>query len=113
MNIIIRLLLNAAAMLLVAYLVPGFAVDGFYAALIAALILGIVNAILKPILVILTLPINIMTLGLFTLVINAGLLWFVSTIVKGFTIENFWPAAVVGSLALWVISWFTNAITKK
>jgi len=95
MNLIIRLLLNAAALLLVAYLVPGFSVDGFYAALIVAIILGIVNAIIKPILVLLTLPITILTLGLFTLVINALLIWFVSTIVKGFYVESF-GAALIG-----------------
>lgn len=112
MNILIRLLLNAAALLLVAYLVPGFHVDGFYAALIAALILGVVNAVIKPILVLLTLPVSILTLGLFTFVINAALIWFVSTIVKGFEVESF-TAALIGGLALWVISWFTNAVTKR
>lgn len=114
MNILIRLLLNAAALLVVAYLLPGFEVEAFWpAAIVAALILGVANAILKPILVILTLPINILTLGLFTFIINAGLLWLVQVIVSGFIIDKFWPTAVIGALILWVISWFTNAITKK
>ncbi|MBU0597754.1 phage holin family protein [Patescibacteria group bacterium] len=114
MHLIIRLLLNAAALLVVAYLLNGFEVESFWpAAVIAALILGIANAILKPILVILTLPINILTLGLFTFIINAGLLWLVATVVSGFAIDKFWPTAVIGALILWVISWFTNAITKK
>lgn len=114
MNILIRLLLNAAALLVVAYLLPGFEVEVFWpAAIVAALILGVANAILKPILVILTLPINILTLGLFTFIINAGLLWLVQVIVSGFNIDKFWPTAVIGALILWIISWFTNAITKK
>lgn len=114
MNIIIRLLLNAAALLAVAYLLNGFEVANFWpAAIVAALILGIANAILKPILVILTLPINILTLGLFTFIINAGLLWLVAYLVSGFNIDQFWPTAVIGALILWVFSWFTNAVTKK
>jgi len=112
MNIIIRLLLNAAALLLVAYLVPGFEVSGFYAALISAVILGLFNAIVKPILVLLTLPINILTLGLFTLVINAVLIWFVASFIEGFSVDGF-VTALIGGVILWVISWFTNAITKK
>ncbi len=114
MYILLRLLLNAGALLVVAYLLSGFEVDSFWpAAIVAALILGIANAILKPILVVLTLPINILTLGLFTFIINAGLLWLVASVVSGFTIDAFWPTAVVGALILWVISWVTNAITKK
>jgi len=114
MQFLFRLILNAAALLVVAYLLNGFAVESFWpAAVVAALVLGIANAILKPILVILTLPINILTLGLFTLIINAGLLWLVAELVTGFTIDAFWPTAVVGAVILWVISWFTNGITKK
>jgi len=112
MHLLLRWLLNAVALLLVAYLVPGFHVSTFYTALIVALVLGILNAVIKPIIVILTLPINILTLGLFTLVINAVLIWFVSTIVKGFTVDSFWTA-LVGGVVLWVMSWVTNALTKK
>lgn len=112
MHLLLRWLLNAVALLLVAYLVPGFHVSTFYTALIVALVLGILNAVIKPIIVILTLPINILTLGLFTLVINAVLIWFVSTIVKGFTVDSF-LAALVGGVILWVMSWITNALTKK
>ncbi len=112
MFILLRWLLNAAALMAVAYLVPGFHVNSFYTALIVALILGIVNAIIKPVIVILTLPINILTLGLFTFVINAGLILLVSTVVKGFTVDNF-VAALIGGVIMWVFSWFTNAITKK
>jgi putative membrane protein len=112
MNLIIRLLLNAAALLLVAYLVPGFEVEGFWAAVIAAIILGLANAILKPILVVLTLPITILTLGLFTLVINGLLIWLVASFLEGFAVTGFVPA-LIGGVILWVISWFTNAATRK
>lgn len=112
MHLIIRLLLNAAALLVVAYLIPGFSVDGFWYALIAAVVLGLVNAIIKPILVVLTLPITILTLGLFTLVINALLIWGVASLLEGFAVDGF-MSALYGGLILWVISWFTNAITKK
>ncbi len=112
MNLLLRWLLNAIALLLVAYLVPGFGVSSLYTALVVALVLGIVNAIIKPVLILVTLPINILTLGLFTLVINAVLIWFVSTLIKGFTISSF-TAALIGGAILWVISWLTNSITKR
>ena len=96
-SFIIRLVLNAMALLAIAYFVPGFKVTGFYSALMVALILGLINAVIKPVLVILTLPITLVTLGLFVFVINIFLLWFVSTIVKGFTIETL-TAAVIGWL---------------
>lgn len=112
MNLIIRLILNAAALLVVAYVVPGFEVDSFWYALIASVVLGLVNAVIKPILILFTLPITILTLGLFTFIINAVLIWVVASFVPGFAVDGF-VAALLGGLALWVISWFTNAITKK
>ncbi|USN54058.1 MAG: phage holin family protein [Candidatus Nomurabacteria bacterium] len=112
MHIIFRWILNALALLLVAYLLPGFAVDSFYAALITALILGILNAVIRPLLIILTLPVTILTLGLFTFVINALLIWFVASFVQGFQVDGFGPAFLAG-LLLWIISWFTNGLTKK
>lgn len=112
MQLLLRWILNAAALLLVAYLVPGVHVAGFYAALIAALVLGIVNALIRPLLILLTLPITILTLGLFTLVINAFLLWFVSTVVKGFAIDGFVPA-LLGALVLWAMSVITNSLLQN
>ncbi len=112
MNLLVRWFLNALALILVAYLVPGITVSSFYAALMAALVLGIVNALIRPVLIILTLPVTIMTLGLFALVINAFLFLFVSTIVKGFTVEGFGPA-FIGALILWAISWITNGLTRR
>ncbi len=108
---LLRWFLNAALVMLVAYLVPGITVATFWAALLVALALGVLNAIIRPILVILTLPITLITLGLFTLVINAVLFWFVSTVVKGFTVESF-GAAFLGAFILWVFSFFTNTVLK-
>lgn len=112
MHLLIRWLINAVAILIMAYYLPGIAVSGFYAALLAALVLGIINALIRPLLIILTLPINILTLGLFTLVINALLFWFTSTIVKGFEVAGFWPA-FWGALIMWLVSWLTNWVFKK
>ena len=105
--IILRWLLNTVTLLFVAQLVPGFVVETFWSALIAALVLGLVNAVIRPFLLILTLPINFLTLGLFTFVINALMLLLVSHIVKGFTITNF-AAALVGGIVLWLVSLLTN-----
>jgi len=112
MYLLLRLIINAAALLLVAYLVPGFEVGGIYAALIVAVILGILNAIIRPLLIVLTLPINIITLGLFTFIINALILWFVSTFVKGFDITGFIPA-LAGTLILWFVSLLTSWLIKQ
>lgn len=111
MNILIKILATAATLLLVAYLVPGFAVASFYTALIVAVVLGLVNLIIKPIVVILTLPINILTLGLFTFVINALLLWFVASFIDGFSIDGFIPA-FLGALIISIVSWLVGRFSK-
>ncbi len=107
MYLLARWIVMALAVMAAAYLVPGIVVSGFYAALLAALLLGIANAVIRPILLILTLPLNIITLGLFTFVLNGFLFWLVSTIIKGFEVHGFW-AAVIGSLVVTVISWLAN-----
>ncbi|OGD95284.1 hypothetical protein A3F02_01375 [Candidatus Curtissbacteria bacterium RIFCSPHIGHO2_12_FULL_38_9b] len=94
---------SAITIFIVATYVPGFEVDSFLTALIVALVLGIVNAFIKPIITILTLPITILTLGLFAFVINALLIWGISAIVAGFTITGFVPA-LIGAIALWLIN---------
>ena len=94
---------SAITIFIVATYVPGFEVDSFLTALIVALVLGIVNAFIKPIITILTLPITILTLGLFAFVINALLIWGISSIVAGFTITGFVPA-LIGAIALWLIN---------
>lgn len=98
-----RWAVNAAALLLVAYLYPGVTVESFFAALIAALVLGLVNAVIRPILIILTLPATLLTLGLFIFVINALLFWFVAEIVQGFRVTGF-GAALLGSILYSVIT---------
>ena len=112
MYLLLRWLINALAILAIAYFVPGVAVSGIYTALIVALVLGIVNALLRPILILLTLPVNILTLGLFTLIINAFLFWFASAIVKGFSVADF-KAAFLGALIMWLVSWITNWLFKS
>ena len=102
-----RLIITAFALVLVAEFIPGITVDSAFTALIAALILGIVNAIIRPILVILTFPITILTLGLFIFVINALLFWFVASFIDGFTVTGFFPA-LVGSVIVSLLSTFVN-----
>ncbi len=92
MLILLHWLIYAVAILLAAYLLPGVSLAGFGTALIVALVLGLVNAVLKPLLILLTLPITILTLGLFTLVINTLMIMLTSSLVKGFDVRNFWWA---------------------
>ncbi len=112
MKLILRWLINAATIMLLAYYLPGISVTGWYAALIAALVLGLVNAIIRPIFVLLTLPVTILTLGLFLLVINALMFQFVGTVVKGFAVADF-KAAFLGALIISVVGWLTSALFKN
>jgi putative membrane protein len=97
MKIFIRWLLLAAALLLVAQIYPGVAVSSFGAAMIAALVLGLLNTLLRPILVLLTLPVTVLTLGLFLFVINALMFYFAASLLQGFHVAGF-GAALIGSL---------------
>ena len=103
MRLIIRILVSALALLLAAYVIPGIAVSSLYVAVIAAVILGLLNLIARPILVILTLPITIVTLGLFIFVINALLFWFAASFIEGFSVNGFLPA-LIGSIFVSVVS---------
>jgi len=112
-SLFIRLLINAIVLLLIARYMPSFAIDNFGSAVFFALILGVVNAIIGPVVKILTLPISILTLGLFTLVINAVLFWLASFFVfGGVRIESF-AAAFWGSLVFSIISWIVSLMVKK
>lgn len=104
-------ILNAIAVILVTYIVPGITVNTFWSALIVALVLGLLNTIVRPVLLLLTLPVNILTLGLFTFVINGLILYFVSSIVKGFEVDGLWTA-IIGSIVLSLIQWAISALTK-
>ena len=103
MHFIIRLIVSAFALLLVAHLVPGITITGLYPALIAAFFLGLLNAVVRPILIILTLPITILTLGIFIFIINAMLFLFVSSFVAGFYVAGIWPA-LIGSVCVSIVS---------
>jgi len=109
MIIIIKLLINALAIYITAQLIPYIQLSGLKAALIVALVLGLINAVIRPILLFLTLPINVVTLGLFTFVINAALVILASKIVDGFSVPNFWTAlafsvilSIVSSILTWI-----------
>jgi len=109
LGFLIRLLIGALGLWLASELVPGIAVHGAWTLLGAALLLGIVNAVVRPLLVILTLPITVLTLGLFLLVINAATLGLVAWMLDNFTIAGFWPAllgAIVVSVTGWLASYF-------
>jgi putative membrane protein len=107
-GLLIRWLVNAAALWLIAYMIEGIEVSGPLAAIVAAAVLGIINAILRPIFILLTLPINILTLGLFTFILNGFMLYLAGTLVRGFEVHGFW-AAVFGALILSIISALTTA----
>lgn len=92
LKLLLRWALNGLLLLALPYLMESIRVESFHAALIAALCIGLVNALIRPILILVTLPINILTLGLLTFVINGLLFWFVSSVVKGFEVAGFWAA---------------------
>jgi putative membrane protein len=109
MRLLLVWVLNAIALLAVAYLYPGVQVQDWKSAAIAALVLGLANTIVKPILVILTLPVTLLTLGLFLFVINALLFWGVSEVVTGFHVNGFW-AAMLGAILYSVIGWLLSQL---
>mgnify|MGYP006193700245 CR=1 FL=1 len=100
---LLHLVLTALALLVVAQLVGGVHVGGFFSALVAALILGLVNAVVRPVMILLTLPLTIVTLGLFLFVVNALMFWLAAALVPGFGIDGFW-AALLGSLLLTILN---------
>ena len=117
MTMILRLLFNALGLILISSLVDGIHVEGFYSALVAAVVLGILNIIIKPILLILTLPVTIVTLGLFAFVVNASLFWFAASFIEGFAVTGF-SYALLGSILMSVISiignrWINQGSTPK
>ena len=111
-GIVIRWLILTAAIMFTSYVIDGIQVKGFFTALFAAAILGILNAFFRPILIILTLPINILSLGLFTFIINAMLLKMASGVISGFEVYGFW-SAVFGSLLISVVSWALSSFINK
>ena len=112
MTYILRLLFNALGLILIAELIDGISVDGLYPAIIAALVIGLLNLLVRPILFILTLPITILTLGLFALVIKASLFMFAASFIEQFEVANFWYA-LLGSILLSVISTLGNRFINQ
>ncbi len=111
MFILFEWLISALAILVSANLLPGVHVASFFTALTVSVVLGIINAILKPILIILSLPITILTLGLFTLVIDALLILLTSALVPGFRVDGFWWA-IIFSLVLSVVNSFLHQLSR-
>lgn len=103
MNTLTRIFLTALSLLIVAEVVPGIAIDGLVPALLAAVVLGLLNAIVRPVLVILTLPVTVLTLGLFLLIINGALFALVAASIQGFEVNGF-TAALLGSLIVSIVS---------
>lgn len=111
-GLVIRWCISAISLLLTAALLPGIKVQGIFPAFVAAGFWGILNALIRPVLLILTLPINILTLGLFTLIINGFMLFLVAEIIKGVEVLGFWWA-VLGALILGIISWGLNSFINE
>lgn len=111
MQIILALVLNALALIVTAYIVPGIAVANFTTALLAAIVLGVVNTFIKPILSFITAPLKVVTLGLFTFVINAVVLFIVSAVVPGVTVDG-WVPAILGAVVLSIVATVLNSMLK-
>lgn len=116
MKLFIIWVLNALALIAVANFVPGVHVEGFTAALIAALVLGLVNTLIRPVLLLFTLPVTVFTLGLFIFVINGLLFWWVGSMLRDFVVDSFWHGvlgAVLYSIFSWALSAAANQLMRK
>jgi putative membrane protein len=111
MGFLLRVVVNILALVLAASVIPGISLDGVLPAVAAGLLLGLVNAVVRPVLLILTLPITLVTLGLFLFVLNGLCLWLVASVVKGFHVSGFW-SAVLGALCVSVVSWIVTALVS-
>jgi len=111
MKLVARLAINVLALFVVAYLVPGFHLAGFWTAVVAAVVIGVVNTFIRPIVQIIALPISILTFGIAALVINVLLFWGASMLVPGFTIDSF-LTAFIASIVLSLISWFMHKLAS-
>jgi putative membrane protein len=109
MFLVVRWIINALALMLLPYIFTSIQVSNFYTALVTALILGLINAMIRPLLILLTLPVTILTLGFFILVINGLMFWFVASLIRGFVVAGFWPA-FWGAIVYSVISWALSAL---
>ncbi len=112
MGFLIKVLFTAVAVYLAAYLLPGVTITDIRTTIIVALVLALLNTFIKPILIILTIPITLITLGLFLLIINALMVKWAASLVSGFTVDGWWSALLV-SLIVTVVSYILNAITGE
>jgi putative membrane protein len=112
MRLLLVWLINAVTLFALPYVLPFVHVDRFTTALVAALVLGLINTLIRPILVVLTLPVTVLTLGLFIFIINGLLFWAVSGLVEGFRVDGFW-AGVFGAIVYSIISWLLSAILLR
>ncbi|HEV7815605.1 MAG TPA: phage holin family protein [Janthinobacterium sp.] len=112
MRLILTWFINAAALFAVPYLIHSVSVTGIGAALVAALLLGLVNTLIRPVLLLLTLPVTFLSLGLFIFVINGFMFWLVAQLVEGFHVASFW-SAIFGALLYSVISWALSTLLIK
>ncbi len=111
MKMILKLFVNALALIGTAWIVPGISIDSIWTAIIAAIVLAIINIIIRPIMLFITIPINILTLGLFTFVINALMLWLASLLVSGFAVSGF-VSAILGAVILAIISTLLHTLLE-
>ena len=109
MRLVVTWLINALALIALPYIFTSIHVDGFVTALVAALILGLINTLIRPLLVLLTLPVTLVTLGLFIFVINGLLFWLVGSFAPGFRVDGFW-AGVLGAIVYSIISWALSSL---
>ncbi len=112
MRLLLVWLINAVALFALPYVFPWVQVDTFWTALVAALVLGLINALIRPLLVLLTLPVTIVTLGLFIFVINGLLFWWVGSFIDGFHVSGFW-SGVFGAIVYSLISWLLSSLLMK
>src|SRR5437867_558437 len=113
MDFLAKLLITAVAVIVTCYLLPGVSVDSMFDAVVVAAVLALLNAFLKPILIILTIPVTILTLGFFLLVINAVIILIASDLVKGFHVRGFWTALLFSLVLSFIVSVFTSLAKKK
>ena len=112
LRLLVVWLINTVALVAVAYLMPSVSIASFAAALVAALVLGLVNAVIRPILVLLTLPVTLLTLGLFIFLINGLLFWAVGSFIEGFHVAGFW-SGVLGAIVFSLVSWALSALVMR
>lgn len=112
MRLLVVWIINAVALFVLPYLMQSIRVENFTTALVAALVLGLVNTLIRPVLIFLTLPVTVLTLGLFILIINALLFWMVANFIGGFQVAGFW-SALIGAILYSLISWALSALILK